>query len=88
MRANLTRRIEKLEQLASTGTGCNFIDALKAVNALRKAEEGDDEALAYLCALPSPEVAEPMDEWAQMCAQAVESCREKAHRIAAMGERL
>jgi hypothetical protein len=86
MRGNLTRRIEKLEQLASVGSGCDLIDALKALNALRKAEKGDKGGLAYLLSLRAPEVVEPVGEWVRAWAQMVESCRQKAHRIAAMGE--
>ena len=74
MAANsLTRRIEKLEKLVSAGEECTFMDALKAVDALRRVAEGDQERLEQLRALPAPD-GEPVNKWARV----IERCRQLA----------
>jgi len=73
MASNLARRIKKLELLASVGTEYTFIDALKAVDAVWRASEGDKERLEQLRALPAPD-GEPVNKWARVIAR----CRQLA----------
>ena len=77
MPGNLTRRIEKLERKAPQDPDQQYIHMLKVLRALGKAEAGDNEAVAYLCAL---EVDDSDTE--NVCAQVVANCHRKGHELA------